>query len=218
MKCPYCGGEVPSQSVKCPYCDAVNPEGVAFQEEIQERIERNRLLRPFLIKQKTPELKQRMLTRMIVILMGINVALIAFSLGIFLWENREERRAAAKDSQAKYYETFFGENRNYYYDEFLRRMNEFVDMAEEGQIPEREDILSLLDRAYDSLYYMQDEEKEFQQEILFNIKAFFMGYVGLTSDEMECFEPDENGVYDRYMENAVAEQVATVIEERMKTK
>ena len=218
MKCPYCGGEVPSQSVKCPYCDAVNPEGVAFQEEIQERIERNRLLRPFLIKQKTPELKQRMLTRMIVILMGINVALIAFSLGIFLWENREERRAAAKDSQAKYYETLFGENRNYYYDEFLRRMNEFVDMAEEGQIPEREDILSLLDRAYDSLYYMQDEEKEFQQEILFNIKAFFMGYVGLTSDEMECFEPDENGVYDRYMENAVAEQVATVIEERMKTK
>lgn len=218
MKCPYCGGEVPSQSVKCPYCDAVNPEGVAFQEEIQERIERNRLLRPFLIKQKTPELKQRMLTRMIVILMGINVALIAFSLGIFLWENREERRAAAKDSQAKYYETFFGENRNYYYDEFLRRMNEFVDMAEEGQIPEREDILSLLDRAYDSLYYMQDEEKEFQQEILFNIKAFFMGYVGLTSDEMECFEPDENGVYDRYMENAVAEQVATVIGERMKTK
>lgn len=218
MKCPYCGGEVPSQSVKCPYCDAVNPEGVAFQEEIQERIERNRLLRPFLIKQKTPELKQRMLTRMIVILVGINVALIAFSLGIFLWENREERRATAKDSQAKYYETFFGENRNYYYDEFLRRMNEFVDIAEEGQIPEREDILSLLDRAYDSLYYMQDEEKEFQQEILLNIRAFFMGYVGLTSDEMECFEPDENGVYDRYMENAVAEQVATVIEERMKTK
>ena len=216
MKCPYCGGEVSSQSPNCPYCGAVNPEGVAFQEEIQKRIERNKLLKPFLIKQKTPELMQRMLSRILLILVEVNVLLFVFSVGIYIWGEREQERTAAQGSQAQRYETIFPEVQNYYYDKFVDDMNEMIDLMEEGQVPDREDILTFLDHCYDMFYYMQSEPEELKEEAYFTMKAFFMGYVGLTKEEAACFEPKEDGSYDRFIDDGAAEQIALIMEERMK--
>ena len=43
-----------------------------------------------------------------------------------------------------------------------------------------------------------------------------MGYVGLTEEEAACFEPNVDGSYERFIDNAVAEQVALIMEEKMK--
>lgn len=216
MKCPYCGGEVSSQSLKCPYCGADNPEGVAFQEELQKKIDRNKLLRPFLIKQRTPELVQRMLTRIMIILAAINIVLFGFSIGIYIWGERDIVRVAGQGSIAQRYELTFMENQNYYYDSFLREMNELIDLMEEGQVPERRKLTYFLDDAYDALYFTQNESEATRQEVLLTVKAFLMGYVGLTEQEMEGFAPDQNGTYELYMDDAVLEQTVTVMEEKIK--
>lgn len=216
MKCPYCGGEVSSQSPKCPYCGAVNPEGVAFQEEIQKRIERNKLLKPFLIKQKTPELVQRMLSRIILILVAANVLLIAFSLGVFIWGERDVERTVVQGSQAQRYETLFWENQNYFYDKLLREMNELVDLMEEGQVPEREDILRFLDNSCDMLYYVQREPEELRREASLTLKAFLSGYVGLSEEETAFFELEEDGSYNRFLDHETVEQIALSMEEKIR--
>ena len=57
MNCPYCGSLLTYQDVVCPYCGRTNKGGVAFQKEVYDRIERNRLLRPFLINKKKMKYK-----------------------------------------------------------------------------------------------------------------------------------------------------------------
>ena len=215
MKCPNCGGEVPSQSIECPYCGSINPEGVAFSQEIQKKIERNKLLKPFLIKQKKPELVQRMLTRILLILVGVNVLLFVFAMGISVWSYHEVVRVPVSGSKAEQYETVFGMCQEFYCNEFLRDMNEFIDAMEAGQIPEQREIGYILDSAYRALLYTQDEDERLRQELIDTMQAFFLGYLGLSEEEISCLAPDENGTYDSYLDRAEAERNAVMIEQKL---
>lgn len=214
MKCPQCGGEVSYQDRYCPYCGKANLEWFDFQKEIQKKIDRNKLLKPFLIKQKTPELVQKMLTRILFIFIGINVLLLAFSFALFLWEDREIVRSAAQGSQAQRYEQIFRENQEYYYDDFVQEINEFVDRVENGEIPEPEDIVYLLNRTYNALKYTQDEEV-IRQETRLIVRAFYMGYLGLTEEDMAYLLPNEEGKYDGYPDEEKAMPMALAIEKRL---
>lgn len=216
MKCPYCGGEVSSQSVNCPYCGNINPEGVAFQEEVQKKIERNRLLKPFLIKQKTPELIQKMLTRIAFILIGVNVLLFVFSIGLYVWGDRKETRIPQKGSYAEQYYSVFMEADDYYFSSFVgKEMNEMIDMLENGEKPDHDDISYLVSDACKLLADAQKGPEAYRQEVMLTLQAFFRGYLGLSEEEAAFLEPEEDGTYDRFPDTEKVEAIVSGIENRL---
>lgn len=193
MKCPYCGGEVPAQSVACPFCGQENPEGIAFQKEVQEKIERNKLLKPFLIKQKTPELIQKMMTRIIVILVVVNVVLLGFSFLLTVWSVREEVRVPAEGSFAELYLEDFRDFDDYYFNNYYRELKKQIEMLDNGEMPEEAEIQNLVKDAHRALE--ENEGEEIQAAIYRYEVAFFRGVLGLTEEESIFLEPDENGEY-----------------------
>lgn len=218
MKCPYCGGEVSSQESKCSFCGRENPEGVAFRAEINRKIERNRLLKPFLIKQKTPELAQKLLTRILVIIIGINTALVIFSMGLYLWADSEadkKSRIPASGSHAEQYRTEFLREDTYYYTACMEEMQNFFDSLQSGQMPDKEEISRLVEYAYDAAEGMAGEPEENRKEAMTFLYAFFNGYLGLTEEETAFLEPEENGGYDRYPDEALTGRAADAIERKL---
>lgn len=195
MKCPYCSGEVSSQSITCPYCGRENPEGIAFQEEVRQRIERNKLLKPFLIKQKTPELVQRMLSRMVIIIFIGNVLLFALAIAIYVWFNDDgSKREPMPGSYAEYYmETFKGVNDytgHYFWDDVLAAM----DLLDNGEVPDAEQVESLV---YYARYALEHCREADELESVYEIEvAFFRGYLGLSEEDSIFLEPNEEGEYE----------------------
>ncbi|MGN0401766.1 MAG: hypothetical protein ACI4HQ_05845 [Acetatifactor sp.] len=192
MTCPNCGGEFSSQEIKCPFCGSGNPEGIAFQNEVREKIERNKLLKPFLIKQKTPELAQRMLTRILLIMVGVNVLLLAFSLGIYLWSTYAKERQAAPGSFAESYMTLHTPD-SYYYMSFLEDMYKFMDDLDNGQIPDEEHMVQLLKSGYEAIARSAELTPEEREEIEGMVRAFFRGYLEMREEELAFLQPGEEG-------------------------
>lgn len=217
MKCPYCGGEVSSQESKCPFCGRENPEGAAFQTEINKKIERNRLLKPFLIKQKTPELVQKMLTRILFIIIGINVALFAFSIGLYVWADVAGvlGRSPVPGSHAEQYRTAFLQVDNYSFLSCTEEMQKFIDDLKSGQMPDKRQISWLVDYAYDTAAIMEGKPEKIRQRAMDVLYAFFNGYLGLSEEETAFLEPDENGEYDWEPDEVLAERAVTAIERRL---
>lgn len=194
MKCPYCNGEVPAQSISCPYCGRENPEGIAFQKQVQEKIERNRLLKPFLLRQKTPELIQKMMTRIIIVLIVINVSLFAFALLVAALSGMEEEREPEEGSFAEQYLYDINDLDDYNFRHYDSELTAHMEMLENGEIPDREDVEDLVYYAHRVLE--ESFGKELFEEIYLYESAFFRGFLGLTEEESRFLEPDENGEYD----------------------
>ncbi len=193
MKCPYCGGEVPAQSVVCPFCGQENPEGIAFQQEVQKKIERNKLLKPFLIKQRTPELIQRMMTRIIIVIVVVNVVAVGVTLLLAIFSAREEVREPASDSFAEQYLEEFNDLDDYYFSIYYRELKKQISALDSGEMPKEVEIENLVDYAHRALE--ESEGKEIQEAIYLYEVAFFRGFLGLTEEESIFLEPDEDGEY-----------------------
>lgn len=193
MKCPYCGGEVPAQSIACPFCGQENPEGIAFQKEVQEKIERNKLLKPFLMKQKTPELIQRMMTRIIIILVIVNVVAFGFTFLLAVFATQEEVRVPASGSFAELYLEEINDLDDYYFNNYYRELKDQLDMLDNGEMPEEAEIQNLVDNAHRALE--ESEGEEIQESIYLYEVAFFRGFLGLSEEESLFLEPDEDGEY-----------------------
>jgi len=215
MKCPYCGGEVSSQSVACPFCGRENPEGIAFQEEVQKKIERNKLLKPFLIRQKKPELVQRLLSRMIGILLIINIVMLTLTFIAFLLIEREPNRKPEKGSYAELYFSDFQGVNDYYFDRYYKNVIEFMEHLDKGEMADDYEVESLIDSARRALE--ESQEQEYQEEIYLHTKAFFEGVLGLTEEESAILEPDEEGEYGYlYSDDIRRETAIGAVKKKMK--
>ncbi len=216
MKCPYCGGEVSSQSLKCTFCGRENEEGIQFWQELQEKSERNRLLKTLLLRQKKPELAQKMLTRVIIILMIANVLMFAISFGIFLIAEREEVREPEAGSLAEsFYEVYAGSS-DYFIMSFFIEQNEYIDMIEAGKTPDESTVRILVGDAYHAMRVLGEQDEETAELIRENMRAFFMGYIGLTEEEMVFLEPNENGTYSYLFDYEIEDETIALILERQK--
>jgi len=193
MKCPYCGGEVSAQSIACPYCGKENPEGIAFQQEVQNKINRNKWLKPFLIKQKTPELIQKMMTRIIVIIIVVNVVLMGFVLLAAVISTDEEVRVPIPGSFAEQYMEEYQDFDDYYFDSYCRELKKQIGMLDNGEIPEETEVINLVTGAHRALE--ESVGKEIHEKIYLYETAFFRGFLGLTEEESLFLEPDEDGKY-----------------------
>lgn len=216
MKCPFCGGEFSSQSIKCPYCGRENPEGIAFQAEVQKRMERNKLLKPFLIRQKKPELVQRLLGRIAIILVAVNVILLAFSLGIYIWSDREvAERVPAEGSFAEQYLQTYPELQNYYYSSFITTVNEIMDSVEKGEMPYDSQLSYVVYIGYHLLWDAQDESEEYREEAELTVTAFFRGYLGMTAEECAFLEPSCDGTYENFLDSDVEDNAAAIVKSKL---
>lgn len=216
MKCPYCGGEVSSQGLKCTFCGRENEEGIKFWKELQEKSERNRLLRPLLLKQKTPELAQKMLTRMIIIFTIANVLLLVISFGIFMVSEHKAVREVEKGSIAEsFYEEYAG-NSEYFVMSFFIGKNDYIDKLESGNMPTESEVSLLVGDAYSVMRELDEYDEETAELLTENIRAFFMGYIGLAEEEMVFLEPGESGVYSYSMDYELKEKTVAIILERQK--
>ncbi|MGN0431584.1 MAG: hypothetical protein ACI4EQ_04425 [Lachnospiraceae bacterium] len=196
MKCPYCGGEVSSQSISCPFCGRENPEGIAFQEEVRRKIERNKLLKPFLIKQKTPELVQKMLSRILIILVVLNAVLFFSTFFIFLWAERDRTREPQPGGHAEQFLAQFDTTGNWGYNNFCDRMYRIMDAVDAGEEIADYEVEWLVEYAYDAVAENADSEQENAGECILTVQAFFRGYLGFTDEEMAFLSPNEDGKYE----------------------
>lgn len=216
MKCPYCGGEVSSRDLKCTFCGRENEEGIQFWQELQEKSERNRLLKPLLLRQKKPELAQKMLTRVIIILTIANVLMFVISFGIFLVADREEVREPAEGSLAEnFYEEYPG-SYDYFLVDFFIDQNEYIDMLEAGELPNENIVRILVGDAYHVMRDLDEQDEETAERIRENMRAFFMGYIGLSEEEMAFLEPNEYGTYTYSMDYELEDKTIALILERQK--
>ena len=215
MKCQYCGGEVSSQSIKCPYCNQDNPEGIAFQKEVYKRIERNKLLKPFLLKQKTPELVQKMLTRVIIIAIVVNILLFVLLVVMVALSDTDIFPLTRKGEHAKEFAEEFWGNGDYYYKEFCLEMYEFIDSVEEGHMPDRYCLSGVVTHAYYVVSNMEELDEQTCQTMQMTLDAFFRGYIGLSDEEMEFLESDKEKRYPYGMEDYVEEAAVRAIKEKL---
>lgn len=199
MKCPSCGGEFSSQSIACPYCGRENSEGIVFQKRIYQKIEKNKLLKRFLIKQKTPELVQRMLTRLLLIITGVNLTLFAFIVILVLLTEIEVKSDIQPGKYAKVYQTNFEELDDYYFERYHWRMREFMEVVDNGEIPEHVDIDYLVEYAHRALKESQDES--IFEDVYLHETSFFRGFLKLTEEESLFLEPEEDGEYEYLLRN-----------------
>ena len=193
MKCPYCHGEVPAQSITCPFCGRENPEGIAFQQEVQKKIQRNKLLKPFLMKQQTPELISRMMSRIIFILIVVNVVAYGFVFLLAVFTTRKEVREPEKDSFAQRYISEWKDLDYHYFNTYYRELKDQVEMLDRGEMPDEIEIRNLVNGAHRALE--ESEGEEIHETIYLYEVAFFRGFLGLTEEESLFLEPDEDGEY-----------------------
>lgn len=215
MKCPYCGGEISFQSAVCPYCGSKNAQGSAFQEELRKKIERNKLLKPFLIKQKTPELVQKMLTRIILIVTAANFLLLLISFGIFLWKDRPNTGKVNEGSHAESFQKLYYDSNDYSCADFFTYANAFIDRRENKEAADGREWEWLLKSAY---YLMRDSaeyEPQRQEEIRLYIRTFFEGYIGLEEEELAFLQPDESGEYAYWPDAALLQDAVNAMEKKL---
>ena len=194
MNCPYCGALLTYQDVVCPYCGRKHKEGVAFQKEVYDRIERNRLLRPFLINKKKPEVLKRVMLRMVFILVFFNMMLITFALGVSWWASEGDKNSPKGRMFSGQYAEEFPYMEDYSFKNFMEQATScmrYMEKEEFGKMDEGT-IDLLVSFGYQALAENTGKEREEMYEIQ---KAYYVGYWGLSEEELAFLEPDNGSEY-----------------------
>ncbi len=190
MKCPNCGGEVDSQSTACPYCNSVYEPGRLFQLELAEKMEKNKLLAKFVLKSRTPDMVQMMLTRSIISFLLAAIVFMVVAFGIYMLAENGLHR---EPEEGTYAWKYIHGNDSRIENEMLREyMNEIVVAVDTGE-PVSDTALDYV--LLNSLYEIQ-EDKDSEQSHL--IQAFMSGYLQMTEEEISEFMQVEDDYYTRH--------------------
>lgn len=215
MNCPYCGALLTYQDVVCPYCGREHKEGVAFQKEVYDRIERNRLLRPFLINKKKPEVLKRVMLRMVFILVFVNMMFLTFAITVAWWSEEGNTKEPKGDTFSGLYAEAFPYMEDYSFKNFMEEATSRMRYMEKEEYEKiDEGTLSLLvDYGYQALAENTGEERAKMYEIQ---KAYYLGYWGLSEEDLEVLEPDEGNEYtSRFPDLELRNELIAAILERV---
>ena len=195
MNCPYCGSLLTYQDVVCPYCGRANKEGVAFQKEVYDRIERNRLLRPFLINKKKPEVLKLVMLRMVFILVFVNMMFLTFALGVTWWAEEGDKNSPKGRMISGVYAEEFPYMEDYSFKNFMEQATSCMRYMEKEEYEKMDEgtIDLMVDFGYRALAENTGEEREEMYEIQ---KAYYVGYWGLSEEELAFLEPDNGSEYE----------------------
>lgn len=217
MKCTNCGGEIDSQATVCLYCGSRNETGIAFYKEVYQRIQRNRLLAPILLRQKTPELVQRMLTRIIVAMAVLGMVLVGISLGMYLLMS-EPVYSDAQPDEGSYAAEYVKVQSDYYNSDYLywiRYSNMFLDALDEGRVPRRMDIEGMLDYGFRT-YYADRMDTQLQEQARLQVDAMLQGVLELNEEELALFHrADEQYTYFMFPDPDAHELLVSLVEDKL---
>ncbi len=217
MKCTNCGGEIDSQALVCRYCGGRNEAGIAFYKEVYQRIQRNKLLAPLLLRQKTPELVQRMLTRIIAALVILGMALAGVSMGMVLMKKEPVYSDVQPEagSYAAVYAREQGDYTNNEYQNWIWYSNQFLDELDEGRVPGRICIEEMLDYGFRT-YYSERMDAQQQEQARLQVDAMLKGVLELDQQELALFhKADERYTYSRVPDPDALEQLMALVEEKL---
>lgn len=217
MKCVNCGGELDSQAIKCPYCGGKNQAGLAFYKEVYEKVNRNKLLAPLLLRQKTPELVQRMLTRIIIAMGMLGAVLMGISIGLFWLIDDPAYRddQPASGSYAAQYTEIFGNHSDLKYLYWTQCRNEFLDRWNSGREIDNYRIERMLKEAF-RVYYAEGMDPRIRQQACLEVDALLEGVLKLGEEERELFhKKEEQGGYYVGPDPHAQKQLVSLIEARL---
>jgi len=211
MKCVNCGGEVDSQSTRCPYCGSDNAQGILFQQEVAEKLARNKFLPGFILRDKTPEMLHKLLWRVMfsftlagMILIGVSFALYCVADNL---STPAEPYGYAKDT---YYTRTENAADIYIFPE--EYMNEIIVSLDTGVMPYRSRVEFVLEYTYRLMVPDTYRDKEGYHDLCLECYAFLKGYLCLKEEEIE-YLLENNG--ERYPSEEVITELTDVIAERL---
>lgn len=191
MKCPNCSGEVDSQSTRCPYCGSVYEPGALFQLEIAEKMARNKLLPKFILKSRTPDMVQMVLTRIVI---SFSLATIVFLVAGFMIYLAGDNVGKREIREGSYAEVYLSEEDSRIESETLREnMNQIVVAADTGQEIPDYIMEAVLRNAYSIM--VDEEENPLIQEQMY---AFLYGYLQMPEEEVAEFLNHTDSDYADY--------------------
>lgn len=217
MKCANCGGEVDSQAVRCPYCGGRNEAGISFYKEVYQKVNRNKLLAPVLLRQKTPELIQQMLNRIILAMGILGIVFIAISVALYLMIDDPVYRndEPAPNSYAAEYVKISDSYNNGSYQDWIRYANEFLDRWNSGSKIESYRIEMMLEYGF-RVCYSDRVDDQLRQQAQLEVNALLEGVLGLGEEELALFhKADEQSVYSVRPDPAAREQLVSLIEAKL---
>lgn len=193
MKCKNCGGEVDSRAVCCPYCGSENQEGILYQEQVRNKLERYRFLKPFILKQKTPEMISKYMTRLLAVLAGINALVLGISFLLFCAGEWIVRPAVPVS------ENYSGGFGDYTTGSFYVGMNACMEKLQNAELPTQYEIEEVIESGGKVLAEAEDsDEKDIkEQELLATV--FLTEYLGLTEEDTDFLR--EQMTEKSYMDN-----------------
>lgn len=217
MKCTNCGGEVDSQAISCPYCGGRNEAGIAFYKEVYEKVNRNKLLAPLLLRQKTPELIQRMLTRIIVAMGIMGVVFIAISVAMSVAMVLMTYDPIYSDVQPdpNSYAAEYVATQDYYYQSWSEYASMFLE-AWNGDSRESGFSISQMLNSGFHIYYDRDTDQQLQQQARLEVDALLEGVLQLSREEVALFhKTDEQNSYFTYPNTDAMEKLEVIIEAKL---
>lgn len=220
MKCANCGGEIDSQAIVCVYCGSRNEEGLAFYREVYRRVQRNRLLAPVLLRQKTPQMIQRMLTRIIVGMGMLGMVLLGISLGLYLLVPDPAYSDARPDSgsYAAEYVDIADDYNNLSYRSWIEYSNIIMDTLDRGETPGTNAVRGLLEYGF-RIYYAEEMDAQLQAQARLQVDAMLRGVLELGEEEMALFhKADERYAYSVSPDMEAQQQLVSLIEDRLKAR
>lgn len=214
MKCENCGGEVDSQAIRCPYCGGRNEAGINFYKEVYQKVNRNKLLAPLLLRQKTPELIQHMLTRIIVAMGIMGVVFIGISVVMILMTDDPIFSDAQPDPDS-YAAEYTGIWDDYDYRNWAEYSSELLE-AWNGGSPKRSlSIGQMLGSGFD-LYYGRNKDPQLQEQARLEVDALLEGVLQLSREELALFHrAGEQGGSYVYLDTETREKLEEVIEAKL---
>lgn len=214
MKCTNCGGEVDSQAITCPYCGSRNEEGIAFYKDVYQKVSQNKLLAPLLLRQKTPELIQRMLTRIIVAMGIMGVVFMGISVVMVLMTDDPIFSDAEPDPNS-YAAEYVVTRNDYYYREWAECVSLFMEAWNSGNEKNGFSTWQMLNSGF-HVYYDQDMDQQLQEQTRLEVDALLEGILQLSGEELALFhnKGEQYGFYV-YPDSDALEELGTVIEAKL---
>ncbi|MDE5892363.1 MAG: zinc ribbon domain-containing protein [Acetatifactor sp.] len=214
MKCENCGGEVDSQAISCPYCGGRNEAGINFYKEVYQKVNRNKLLAPLLLRQKTPELIQRMLTRIIVAMGIMGVVFIGISVVMILMTD-DPIFSDAQPEPGSYAAEYTGIWDDYDYRNWAEYSSELLEVWNGGSPKRSLSIGQMLGSGFD-LYYGRNKDPQLQEQARLEVDALLEGVLQLSREELAPFHrAGEQGGSYVYLDTETREKLEEVIEAKL---
>lgn len=211
MKCINCGGEVDSQSAKCPYCGSLNEEGLKFQQEVASKLARNRLLPKFILKDKTPDMLQSFLWRVMFTFTVAGVLLFVIGFGMYIMaEEMLGNKEPSRYAKETYYTRIENTDEIYIFPEDY--MMDIMVALDTGVKPYRSRVEYVLEYTYRLMVPDTYRDKEGYHDLCLECYAFLKGYLKLEEAEIE-YLLDNTG--ERYPSEEVIAQLTDVVAERI---